>query len=231
MMSTHEDHVTVIAHLRQEVCRVGASLFERGYVHGSTGNISVRLPAHVGGGFLITPTDACLGFLDPERLAWVDDAGEQRAGDRASKTLSLHRRIYEHATQAMCVIHTHSSWLVDLTLRGVWRPEDIMPPLTPYYVMKVGHVPLIPYFRPGDVAVADHVQQQIALYRSRGMSLRAVMCDRLGPQVWGSSPMAAMAILEELEETARLWLRGDRKAQPLSESAIEELRQHFHAEW
>lgn len=220
-----------VAQLREEVCRVGRSLFERGYVHGSTGNISVRLPAQSGGGFLITPTDACLGFLDPERLALVDDAGEQRAGDRASKTLSLHRRIYQCAPEANCVIHTHSTWLVDLTLRGVWRPEDIVPPLTPYYVMKVGHVPLVPYFRPGDVRVADDVEQLICAHQARGLSLRAVMCERLGPQVWGATPASAMAILEELEETARLWLRSDRQVTPLSESAIQELRQHFKASW
>lgn len=223
--------LTSIDFLRGEVCRVGHSLFERGYVHGSTGNISVRLPAQSGGGFLITPTDACLGFLDPQRLALVDEAGEQRAGDRASKTLALHRRIYQHAPEANCVIHTHSSWLVDLTLRGVWRSEDIVPPLTPYYVMKVGHVPLVPYFRPGDVQVADYVEQLIDDHQARGLSLRAVMCERLGPQVWGDTPAAAMAILEELEETTRLWLRSDRQVTPLSESAIQELRQHFKASW
>lgn len=222
---------SVEGRLRDEVCRVGRSLFERGYVHGTTGNISVRLPAQSGGGFLITPTDACLGFLDPQRLARVDERGEQLAGDRASKTLSLHRRIYQHAPEATCVIHTHSSCLVDLTCRGVWRPEDIVPPLTPYYVMKVGHVPLVPYFRPGDVQVADHVEHLIGTHRARGLILRAVMCERLGPQVWGETPASTMAILEELEETARLWLRSDRQVAPLSESAIEELRQHFKASW
>ncbi len=217
-------------HLRQEVCRAGRSLFERGYVHGTTGNISVKLPGEAGG-FLITPTDACLGFLEPEKLALVDARGEQLAGDRASKTLSLHRRIYQHAPEANCIIHTHSSWLVDLTLRGVWSQQDIVPPLTPYYVMKVGHVPLVPYFRPGDARVADHVAQLIDTYLQRGLSLRAVMCDRLGPQVWATHLTAAMAVLEELEETARLWLRGGCQAQPLSEEAIEDLRQHFKASW
>lgn len=222
---------TNMAEWRDEICRVGRSLFQRGYVHGSTGNISVKVPVQAGGGFLITPTDACLGFLEPDRLAWVDAMGEQRSGDRASKTLSLHRRIYQHAPEAQCVIHTHSSWLVDLTLRGVWRTEDIVPPLTPYFVMKVGHVPLVPYYRPGDVQVADCVEQLLMAHRARGLTLRAVMCDRLGPQVWGATPTATMAILEELEETARLWLRSDCKVAPLSASAIEELRQHFKASW
>ena len=221
------------AHLREEVCRAGRSLFERGYVHGTTGNISVKLPGDPGG-FLITPTDACLGFLEPEKLALVDAQGEQRSGERASKTLTLHRRIYQHAPEASCVIHTHSSWLVDLTLRGVWREQDIVPPLTPYFVMKVGHVPLVPYFRPGDVRVAEHVAQLIDTHRQRGLILRAVMCDRLGPQVWGSSTTATMAVLEELEETARLWLRSlnsGHPVAPLSEDAIEELRQHFKSSW
>jgi len=224
--------LTTEARLRQEMCHVGRSLFERGYVHGSTGNISVRLPDDGQGvRFLITPTDACLGFLDPAALALVGEHGEQLSGERASKTLSLHRRIYQHAPEAHCVIHTHSSWLVDLTLRGVWSTQDIVPPLTPYYVMKVGHVPLVPYFRPGDIRVADQVAQLIEAHRTRGLSLRAVMCDRLGPQVWGPNLTATMAVLEELEETARLWLRSERLVKPLSESAIEELRQHFKASW
>lgn len=223
-------HPPTEAQLRDQLCQVGRSLFERGYVHGTTGNISVRLPEPAGG-FLITPTDACLGFLEPEKLSRIDASGEQVSGDRASKTLTLHRRIYQHAHEANCVIHTHSSWLVDLTLRGVWKDDDIVPPLTPYFVMKVGHVPLVPYFRPGDARVADHIATLIETYRARGLSLRAVMCDRLGPQVWGANLVATMAILEELEETACLWLRSGCEAKPLSEAAIEECRQHFKASW
>ncbi|RYF02927.1 MAG: aldolase, partial [Deltaproteobacteria bacterium] len=102
--------------LREEICRVGASLFARGYVHATAGNISVRLEDSQGGGFLITPTDACLGRLDPARLAHVDAGGQQTSGDRASKTLALHRRIYETATRfdpaTRCVIHTHSTHCV-----------------------------------------------------------------------------------------------------------------------
>ena len=217
--------------LRNEVCRIGKSLFDRCYVHGSTGNISVRVPAEQGGGFLITPTDACLGFLAPDALAWVDEQGQQISGDRASKTLTLHRRIYACVPSAGCVVHTHSSYLVDLTLRGVWHADDIVPPLTPYYVMKVGHVPLIPYFLPGAAQVADHLAQRVEQFQARGLTLRAVMCDRLGPQVWGATPAAAMATLEELEETAKLWLRGQCTAQPLSETAIEALRKTFNASW
>ncbi|MEO8281689.1 MAG: class II aldolase/adducin family protein, partial [Ideonella sp.] len=109
--------------LREEICSVGASLYARGYVHAQAGNISVRLPD---GGFVITPTDACLGALDPVRLATVDEQGLQISGDRASKTLALHRRIYAADPQAHCVIHTHSTHLVELTLAGVWSNDDIV---------------------------------------------------------------------------------------------------------
>ena len=133
------------------------SLFERGYVHATAGNISVRLDD----GFLITPTDACLGFLEPARLAKVTPARRAIGGDRPSKTLALHRRIYEAAPDARCVIHTHSTHLVALTLGGVWRDDDILPPITPYFVMKVGHVPLIalpPARRPevAELVAASH---------------------------------------------------------------------------
>ena len=212
--------------LRAEICRVGASLFNRGYVHASAGNISVRTED---GGFLITPTDACLGTLVPERLAAVNADGVQTGGDRASKTLALHRRIYTADPEARCVIHTHSTHLVALTLAGVADPDDLLPPITPYFVMKVGHVPLIPYHRPGDPAVADLVAARIAASHAAGTPLRAVMLDRLGPNVWHRSPAEASAVLEELEETARLWLLT--RPAPLTEAQIDELRQHFGARW
>jgi 3-dehydro-4-phosphotetronate decarboxylase len=213
--------------LRQEICRVGRSLFERGYVHSTAGNISVRLTD----GFLITPTDACLGFLKPEALSKVGPDGVQLSGDRASKTLTLHRRIYTADADAACVIHTHSTHLVALTLTGIWKREDVLPPLTPYYVMKVGHVPLIAYHRPGDSMVGDLVAQAIETMRSQGTPIRAVMIERLGPNVWHNTPAAAMAALEELEETARLWLLTGRKPEPLTAEQIDQLRRQFGASW
>src|SRR5450631_1431494 len=188
--------------IRNEICRVGRSLFERGYVHATAGNISVRLAD----GYLITPTDACLGFLEPDRLAKVDGDGVQIGGDRASKTLVLHRKIYAADSTAGCVIHTHSTHLVGLSLVGAWSADDIVPPITPYYVMKVGHVPLIPYHRPGDPAVGEQVAQRISAMQQAGTPIRAVMLDRLGPNVWHRSPAEASAVLEELEETSRLYL-------------------------
>lgn len=209
---------------RAEIVRVGTSLFQRGYVHASAGNISAR----VGEDYLITPTDAPLGFLDPSRIAVVDAEGNQVAGDRASKTLTLHRRIYAADPTARFVIHTHSTHLVAVTLAGAWSETDLLPPITPYFVMKVGHVPPVPYRRPGDPAVADRVAD---LIRTAQRPLRAVMLERLGPVVWGPSPAAAMAVLEELEETARLWLLTERRPSPLPEPAIQELREVFDAPW
>jgi 3-dehydro-4-phosphotetronate decarboxylase len=213
--------------LRQEICRVGRSLFARGYVHSTAGNISVRLPD----GFLITPSEACLGFLEPEALARVGADGVQVSGERASKTLQLHRRIYGADAEAGCVIHTHSTHLVALTLAGVWKREDILPPITPYYVMKVGHVPLIEYYRPGDATVGELVARAIERMQAQGTPIRAVMLDRLGPNVWHSTLAAAMAALEELEETARLWLLAERKPEPLTPEQIQQLRQQFGASW
>ncbi len=217
------------ARLRDEICRVGRSLFERGHVHATAGNVSVRLAA--GAGFLITPTDACLGFLQPEQLALVDDQGHQLSGERASKTLALHRAIYAAEPTANCVIHTHSTHLVALTLAGVHSAQDILPPITPYYVMKVGHVPLIAYHRPGDPAAAQAVRNAIMQAQARGTPLRAVMMERLGPNVWHESLAAAMATLEELEETARLWLMTTPRPAPLSVAEIEDLRAHMGARW
>ena len=218
---------------REEICRVGRSLFERGYVHATAGNISMRLE----NGFLITPTDACLGFLDPNDLAHLDANGVQLSGARASKTLALHRRIYSAAhtlsPATSCVIHSHSTHLVALSLQNktlstALGPE-LLAPITPYFVMKVGHVPLIPYHKPGDVASADAVENAIRRYAERGLPLHAVMLSRLGPNVWHDSPAQAMATLEELEETARLSLLTP--TSPLEENSIEELRQTFGAHW
>ncbi|MEY2875091.1 MAG: hypothetical protein RLZZ373_2462, partial [Pseudomonadota bacterium] len=124
---------------------------------------------------------------------------------------------------------THSTHLVALTLAGVWHPDDIVPPITPYFVMKVGHVPLIPYHRPGDPAAAALVAERITASRAAGTPLRAVMLDRLGPNVWHRSPAEASAVLEELEETARLWLLT--RPAPLTAAQIDDLRQHFGARW
>jgi ribulose-5-phosphate 4-epimerase/fuculose-1-phosphate aldolase len=213
---------------REEICRIGESLFARGYAHATAGNISVRLDD----GFLITPTDACLGFLDPAQLARLDSEGRQLAGERASKTLALHRCIYQAALpfdpDTRWVIHTHSTHCVAASLRATGA--ELLAPTTPYFVMKVGHVPLIPYARPGGSESADMVAQAIERYGEAGTPIRAVMLERLGPNVWHRSGAAAMAVLEELEETARLAMLAP-DAVPLDEERIDELRQAFGARW
>lgn len=209
------------------ICATGASLYARAYVHASAGNISMRLED---GSFLITPTDACLGQLQASELAHVAD-GVQISGARASKTLALHQAIYAAEPNARCIIHTHATHLVSLTLQGVWQTDDIVPPITPYYVMKVGHVPLVPYHRPGHPEVAKQVAALIDNRQAQGKPLRGVMLDRLGPVVWHDTPAQASAVLEELEETAKLWLMSQRQATPLNDSQIDDLRQSFGAIW
>jgi ribulose-5-phosphate 4-epimerase/fuculose-1-phosphate aldolase len=215
---------------REEICRVGASLFARGYAHATAGNISVRLAD----GFLITPTDACLGFLDPAKLARLDAELRQVDGRPASKTIALHARIYGAAgrfdDQTRCVIHTHSTHCVALTLATQMQPE-LLPALTPYFVMKVGHVPVIDYHRPGAPGAAEQVAQAIARYGAKGTPIRAVMLRRLGPNVWHDSPATAMATLEELEETAKLWSLTGGRPESLGEAEIDELRRQFGACW
>jgi ribulose-5-phosphate 4-epimerase/fuculose-1-phosphate aldolase len=206
--------------LREEICDVGGLLYSRGYTVGSAGNISARLDD----GWLITPTDACLGRLDPAALSKVNLAGEWVSGDKPSKTLALHREVYDRNPGVGGVVHTHSTHLVALTLAGVWQQDDILPPLTPYQVMKVGHIPLIGYERPGSPKVAERVAQL-------ANSVRGVMLERLGPVVWESSVSKASYALEELEETARLWLMSNPKPAPLDQAALDELREVFGVRW
>ncbi|WP_426116126.1 aldolase [Pseudomonas sp. DSP3-2-2] len=206
--------------LRDEICDIGRLLYGRGYTVGSAGNISARLDD----GWLITPTDACLGRLDPTQIAKVNLAGEWVSGAKPSKTLALHREVYDRNPGVGGVVHTHSTHLVALTLAGVWQQDNILPPLTPYQVMKVGKIPLIDYERPGSPKVAEQVAQL-------ANSVRGVMLERLGPVIWESSVAKAAYALEELEETARLWLMTNPKPAPLDAAALEELRQVFGAQW
>ncbi|MGA0898669.1 MAG: aldolase [Burkholderiaceae bacterium] len=224
---------------REAICQMGARLYQRGYLHGTVGNISIRLPDAV----IITPTDACLGVLDPARLAKVSLNGEHLGGDRPSKTIALHQAIVAAARafdpDTACVLHTHSHACVARSLLLCSQPQaidtttalqDFLPPITPYFVMKVGHVPHIPYARPGAASVVQAVEAAITAHGQAGHPIRAVMLAKLGPTVWHSSPEATLAVLEELEETARLTLQVP-QAEPLSDEAIEELRQAFGARW
>lgn len=219
-MTEHEARAAIVA--------AGRSLFERGYVHATAGNISVQLPH----GYLITPTDASLGTLEAQRLSHLDAQGRHLAGDPPSKTIALHRRILAEAQRfdpaTRCVLHTHSTHCVALTLLS--QAPELLPALTPYFVMKVGRVPHVPYGRPGAPEVAESVGGLIRRYGDEGRPIRAVVLDRLGPVVWHETPAQAMAVLEELEETAKLRLLAG-AAPPLDEAAIAELRAQFGARW
>ncbi|WP_313233341.1 3-oxo-tetronate 4-phosphate decarboxylase [Delftia acidovorans] len=206
--------------IREQICATGASLFQRGYTVGAAGNISARLHD----GWLITPTDACLGRLDPAELSKVDAGGQWVSGAKPSKTLILHRGIYGNDGEARAVIHTHSTHLVALTLSGVWREDEVLPPITPYQVMKVGRIPLIRYRRPGDPQAAAEVAALAG-------QVRGALFERLGPVVWERSVEQASHVLEELEETARLWLMTHPRPQPLDAAAIDELRTTFGARY
>ena len=159
-------------------------------------------------------------------VAWVID------GDLASKTIALHGRIYASSRafdrDTACVIHTHSTHCVALTLSP--HADELLRPITPYFVMKVGHVPIIAYHRPGAPETADDVARAVDRYGEAGTPIRAVMLERLGPTVWHDSPAAAMAVLEELEETARLACLVPGMA-PLDDARIDELRATFGARW
>jgi len=232
MINLMDEHLA-----REEICRVGKSLFDRGLVHSSAGNISVRLED----GFLITPTDAVLGFLDPQRISKVGFDGNHLSGDKPSKTLSLHRSIVKAALgiqpNTACVIHTHSTYCVAMSIQTHSNQEhkqfnkELLPPITPYFVMKVGHVPLIPYKRPGDENVVQEVVKAIEDYAKQGTPIRTVMLSALGPLVWHDSPAKAMATLEELEETAKLsFITGSNHSQ-LDAQSVQELRDVFKAVW
>ena len=234
-------HLPSESQAREEICRVGKSLFDRGYVHATAGNISIRLDESAGGGTIITPTDACLGFLDPARLSRLDAHGQHVAGDVPSKTIALHSRIYASAARfdpkVRCIIHTHSTHCVALTLGPSIDAVDaetypeLLSPITPYFVMKVGHVPWIAYDRPGSVQTAEQVEQAIEHYGQRGIAIRAVMLDRLGPNVWHHTAAQAMATLEELEETAKLFWMTRQATAPLDAAALAQLVRTFQVQW
>ncbi|WOS66399.1 3-oxo-tetronate 4-phosphate decarboxylase [Sinorhizobium fredii] len=182
--------------LREEICRYGRSLFERGLTPGSSGNISLRLDD---GGWLVTPTNASLGFLDPARISRLDSAGRLVSGDKPTKEIPLHAALYESRGSARAIVHLHSTHAVALTMLPEIDPRAALPPMTPYYLMRAGETALVPYYRPGDPAVADAIRGLAGKYSS-------VLLANHGPVVAGDSLEAAVFATEELEETARLYL-------------------------
>lgn len=203
--------------LREQIVLLGQSLFDRGLTAGSSGNISVRLDD----GWLLTPTNACLGRLDPARIAKLDGQGRPIDGDPPSKELFLHDAVYQERGKARAIVHLHSTYSVAVSCLPEIDPANVLPPLTAYYVMKIGRLPLIPYFRPGDPALGEAI-------RALAGAHSAVLLANHGPVVAGASLEAAVYATEELEETAKLHLLlHGRNPRCLTPAQIDELRSVF----
>jgi ribulose-5-phosphate 4-epimerase/fuculose-1-phosphate aldolase len=182
--------------LREEICRFARSLFERGLTPGSSGNISLRLDD---GGWLVTPTNASLGFLDPARLSRLDAAGKLVSGDPPTKEIPLHTALYDTRAGAKAIVHLHSTHAVAVSMLPGIDPKAALPPLTPYYLMRAGQTALVPYHRPGDPKVGDAIRGLAGRYAS-------VLLANHGPVVAGETLEAAVFAMEELEETSKLHL-------------------------
>jgi ribulose-5-phosphate 4-epimerase/fuculose-1-phosphate aldolase len=200
---------------REAICAIGASIFARGLTAGSSGNISVRTDE----GWLMTPTGSSLGRLDPARLSKLGPDGRLVSGDPPTKESFLHRVMYAERPKTGAVVHLHSTHSVAVSCLAEINPEDVLPPITAYYVMRVGRLPLVPYFRPGDLALAEAV-------RGFAGEHHAVLLANHGPVVAGSDLDAAVNAIEELEETAKLYLllRGA-EARYLTPAEAKELMQ------
>ncbi len=179
--------------IRADIVRLAKSLFDRGLTPGSSGNISVRLDD----GFLCTPTNSCLGFLEEGRLSRLDAGGRHVAGDPPTKELPLHFGFYEARPTARAVVHLHSTYATLLSCLADTDPSDAIPPITPYVVMRVGRVPVVPYTKPGDASVKP-------LILDKAPQHPAVLLGNHGPVLAGVSLEAAVYAIEELEETAKL---------------------------
>ena len=203
--------------LREDIAAFGALLTGLGLAHGATGNISVRLDD----GFLVTPTNSRLGGLDPARIARLDRNGRQVGGDPPSKEAFLHQCVYETRSGAQAIVHLHSTHSVAVSCRADLDEADVLPPLTAYYVMRVGKLPLVPYFPPGDTRLAAAVRQVAAEHA-------AVLLANHGPVVAGRSLDAAVGAIEELEATAKLFLLlQGQSVRPLDAAQVQELRELY----
>lgn len=204
--------------LRDEIAGIAKSLFERGLTHGSTGNISARLPD---GGWLMTPTGSSFGTLDPARISKLDAAGRHVDGDAPTKEAFLHTTMYDERPDSGAVVHLHSTYSVAVSCLHNVDHEDCLPPMTAYYVMRIGKLPVAPYYPPGDKALADAVGKLAGDHH-------AILLANHGPVVAGSSLSAATDAVEELEETARLFLMLEgRPLKLLSDAQVADLRRRF----
>ena len=183
------------AKAREAICEYARSMFERGLSFGSAGNISIRTES----GWLATPTGSSLGRLDPARLSTIDESGRHVSGDAPTKELGLHLAMYRERKAARAVVHLHATHSVAVSCLADIDPENVLPPITAYYVMRVGTLPLIPFFAPGDEGLVDAVRQRASKHA-------ALLLANHGPVLAGTSLQAAVDAIEELEETARLYL-------------------------
>lgn len=207
---------------REDICRIAKSMFDRGLTCGASGNISVRLSD---GSYLVTPTGASMGFLDPSRISHLDQNMRHLSGDKPTKEIPLHSAFYDTRVQTAAVVHLHSSHSVALSMLPDTDPDNVLPPMTPYGIMRLGKVKLLPFFLPGDAAMGEAV---------RGLAGRrsAVLLANHGPVVAGKDLWAAAYAMEELEETAKLalLLKG---LQPkmLSEAEVQAVVRQFEVDW
>ena len=203
--------------LRERIAGLAKSIFDRGLTFGSSGNISVRLDD----GWLMTPTGSSMGELDPAGIARLDDAGNWVSGDKPTKEALLHLTMYRQRPQSGAVVHLHSTHSVAVSCLADVDANNVLPPITAYYVMRVGSLPLIPYYPPGDVDLAKAVGEMASRHH-------AVLLANHGPLVAGKSLEDAVCAIEELEETAKLFLllQGAR-TRFLNDRQVQALKQRF----
>ena len=205
------------ATLREDICEIGRSIFDRGLTHGSTGNISARCAD----GWLLTPTGSNLGRLDPARLSKLDWNGKHVSGDAPSRESFLHLAMYQERPASGAVVHLHSLHAVAVSCLGDVNPADVFPPITAYAVMQVGKLALAPYYPPGDASLAEAV-------RKLATEHHAILLANHGPVVAGTSLEAALNAIEELEQTAHLMLLlQGRPTRLLTAQQVAELNQRF----
>lgn len=202
---------------RKEIATIAKSLFDRGLTHGSTGNISLKLSD----GWLVTPTGSSMGTLEPEQISKLDWEGNLLSGNAPSKEAPLHLAVYEERPSSNAIVHLHSSCSVALSLIEDLDEDDLIPPLTAYYAMRVGKLPLVPYFAPGDKALAEAVRRFSGKHH-------AMLLAHHGPVVAGSSLSAAVDATEELEATAKLFLSVyHHRYKSLTSDQVNELRDKY----
>ena len=202
---------------RDEIAKLAKSMYERGLTFGSSGNISVKRED----GWLMTPTGVSMGEIDPARIAKLDPSGQHISGDMPTKETFLHLAMYEQRATAGAVVHLHATHSVAVSCLADVNPKDVLPPITAYYVMKIGTLPLVPYFPPGDLDLARAVSEMASDHH-------AVLLANHGPVVAGQSLRDAVYATEELEETAKLFLMlKDAKTRFLSDQQVAALKDKY----